>query len=132
MKRVIILTITAGIWLQCLAQQKHHKVSYEFPEQMAQPVRDEYRKLCDKGQALYQVSCAKCHNLKEKGKEIIPDFTEEQLGAYSIRVANAQHEEMVSEMIVPAEELALITTFLTYKMKSGHPFVSSAPHKPAD
>jgi hypothetical protein len=48
----------------------------------------------------------------------VPDFTEEQLGAYSIRVANAKHEEQVSESNVSAEELALITTYLTYKKKN--------------
>src|SRR5690242_5567762 len=103
---VIVLGIIA---MQSYAREKQKEV-YEFPEAMAQPVRDEYTKLCEKGRVLYEINCAKCHNTIVKGKKIVPDFTEEQLGAYSIRVANAKHEEQVSESNVSAEELALITT----------------------
>ncbi|HTN46421.1 MAG TPA: hypothetical protein VL098_08755 [Flavipsychrobacter sp.] len=119
MRKAILIGIATGMLaLQCLAGKKKH-ATYEFPPEMSQAVRDQYTVLCEKGEALYQVSCAKCHNEKKGGKLIIPDFTQEQLGAYSIRVANAQHEEMVSEMMVPADELTLISTFLTYKTKSG-------------
>lgn len=119
MKKItIIIIITMVCWLHAFAQKKK-KPEYVFPPQMAQPVQDQYTELCNKGKALYAVNCAKCHNEKKNGKLIIPDFTEEQLGAYSIRVANAQHEEMVSEMMVPADELTLISTYLTYKPRSG-------------
>lgn len=119
MKKKLIVILAGGIcWLQGYPQKKK-KAEYVFPSQMAQQVRDQYTELCDKGKILYELSCAKCHNEKKKGKLLVPDFTEEQLGAYSIRVANAQHEEMVSEMMVPADQLTLITTYLTYKPKSG-------------
>jgi hypothetical protein len=111
---VIVLGVVA---MQSYAREKQKEV-YEFPEAMAQPVRDEYTRLCEKGRILYEINCAKCHNTVVKGKKIVPDFTEEQLGAYSIRVANAKHEEQVSESNVSAEELALITTYLTYKKKN--------------
>jgi hypothetical protein len=111
---VIVLGIIA---MQSYAREKQKEV-YEFPEAMAQPIRDEYTKLCEKGRILYEINCAKCHNTIVKGKKIVPDFTEEQLGAYSIRIANAKHEEQVSESNVSAEELALITTYLTYKKKN--------------
>lgn len=117
----IIQTIAAlllGILcIQSYAREKQKEV-YEFPQAMAQPVRDEYTKLCEKGRILYEINCAKCHNTIVKGKNIVPDFTEEQLGAYSIRIANVKHEEQVSESNVSAEELALITTYLTYKKKN--------------
>lgn len=117
-KTTVIIIIIAICRLHSFAQKKK-KSEYVFPPQMAQTIQDQYIELCDKGKALYAVSCAKCHNEKKNGKLIIPDFTEEQLGAYSIRVANAQHEEMVSEMMVPADELTLISTYLTYKPRSG-------------
>jgi hypothetical protein len=115
--KTILLIVTGTICLQGFSREKQKEI-YEFPEAMGQPVRDEYTKLCDKGKILYELSCAKCHTTVVKGKKIIPDFTEEQLGAYSIRVANARHEENVSESNVSAEELALITTYLTYKKKN--------------
>lgn len=118
MKKIIIIVSLSATALWAAAQKKQVKIEYEFPEAMAQPVRDQYLKLCEKGRVLYELNCAKCHNTVLKGKILIPDFTEEQLGAYSIRVANARHEEHVSETNVPAEELALISTFLTYKKKN--------------
>jgi len=91
---------------------------YEFPAEMGLPVQKQFLVLCEKGRILYEMSCSKCHNTKVKGKNVVPDFTIEQLGAYSIRVANKQHEVNVAEETVSAEELALITTYLTYKKKN--------------
>lgn len=119
---IIALVAIAGMGLQSVAQKKQAKIEYEFPEAMAQPVRTEYLKLCEKGRILYELSCAGCHNTLVKGKVAVPDFTEDQLGAYSIRVANPRHEEHVSETNVSAEDLALISTFLTYKKKN-HPLL---------
>ena len=115
---IIFLSLAAGFVATNTRAEKKNKVVYEFPEAMAQPVRDQYLVLCEKGRILYELSCAKCHNSLVKGKTLIPDFTEDQLGAYSIRVANPRHEEHVSESNVSAEELALISTFLTYKKKN--------------
>jgi len=122
--KIIITTSILLIGLYSLnvsAGDKHIKdvtKLYEFPEAMAQPVRDQFLVLCEKGRVLYNISCSKCHNTEVKGKTIVPDFTVEQLGAYSIRVANQKHEMNVSEENVSAEELALITTYLTYKKKN--------------
>jgi mono/diheme cytochrome c family protein len=113
----VIIVVLTMFCIQGYTREKPKEV-YEFPESMPQPIRDEYLKLCEKGRVLYEINCAKCHNTIVKGKHIVPDFTEEQLGAYSIRVANPKHEENVSETNVSAEELALITTYLTYKKKN--------------
>ena len=116
-----IAILLLGIYsLKVFAGDKKAKVTnlYAFPDAMAQPVRDQFLVLCEKGRILYDINCAKCHNTQEGNKTIIPDFTIEQLGAYSIRVANQKHEMNVSEENVSAEELALITTYLTYKKKN--------------
>jgi hypothetical protein len=118
---VTIFILLSGIYsLKVFATDKKEKTAalYEFPDAMAQPVRTQFLVLCEKGRILYDISCGKCHNTKVNGKIIIPDFTIEQLGAYSIRVANQKHEMNVSEENVSAEELALITTYLTYKKKN--------------
>jgi hypothetical protein len=99
----------------CLAQKK---VPYEFPAAMKEPVRVEYEKLADKGQVLWNINCAKCHNTKVKGKVIVPDFSPEQLRGYELRVANPEHESGIPETNVTAEELGLIMTFLSYKKKN--------------
>lgn len=115
LRSLIILFSIVLIIHACTTQKK---TVYVFPEAMAQPIQDEYTRLCEKGRVLYEINCAACHNKKVKGKTVIPEFTEEELGAYSIRIANATHEEQVSEARVSAEELTLITYFLTYRQRS--------------
>lgn len=121
MKRTIIITFAlAGIAvLQGIAKDKKKKeVLYEFPPEMAAPVQVEYAKICDKGQILYDLNCANCHNTKVKGQTVIPDFSQDQLKGYEMRVMNSKHEAELPDEKVTSEELGLITTFLIYKKKN--------------
>jgi mono/diheme cytochrome c family protein len=95
------------------------KQTYLFPKEMTPTVQASYTEICDKGKVLYDINCAGCHTTKKWGKEFIPDFTPEQLESYQIRVANAIHEPIMNDEQIPAEELGMIMTFLTYKPKSG-------------
>ncbi len=104
------------LFMQNVSAQK--KIGYEFPAAMSQPVRVEYVKLADKGQVLWNINCATCHNTTVKGKTVVPDFLPEQLKGYELRVANPQHEDGIPETTVTAEELGLIMTFLSYKKKN--------------
>lgn len=99
-------------------KKKEAKVAYEFPESMAAPVREAFTKECDKGQALYNLACAGCHNKVADGKTIVPDWTSAQLVGYELRVLNPRHEAGIPEEQVSAEELGFIMTFLTYKKKN--------------
>src|SRR5215213_2567885 len=101
MVAVILISITA-----CAVSKA--TVEYEFPNEMAEPVKTEFLKICKKGKILYDINCAQCHNIKKGRKEIIPDFSPEQLKGYELRVANAQHEENMPDEKVTAEELGLI------------------------
>lgn len=114
--RIIIITVVSIILVSACATQK--KIEYVFPDIMSKPVQDEYTRLSEKGRVLYEINCAACHNKKVKGKTVIPDFTEEEMGAYSIRIANAVHEELLPEERLTAEDLNLITYFFRYKKKA--------------
>lgn len=100
---------------QVVAQKN---IDYELPAAMAAPVKAEYIKQCDKGKILYDINCSRCHTTKVDGKEIIPDFTSDQLVGYELRVLNPKHESEIPETNVSAEELGLIMTFLTYKKRN--------------
>lgn len=117
MKYIKLLSgfIAIFILIQCRSQKK---IQYELPEAMLPHVKVFYGAQCEKGQALYYLSCAKCHNTKIKGKEVIPDFKPEQLTGYTLRVANAQHETNMPDTLVTEEELGIIMTFLGYKKKN--------------
>lgn len=81
--------------------------------------------ICNKGKVLYDINCAKCHNMVVKGKNIIPDFSQEKLTGYELRVANREHEGSMPDTKVTAEELVFISTFLTYKKKVNIPMSSA-------
>ncbi|HEX7905185.1 MAG TPA: hypothetical protein VF487_15040 [Chitinophagaceae bacterium] len=114
--KVTIFFFCVIILVACVVQKK---VPYEFPEAMAAPVKAEFTKICDKGKILYEINCANCHTVKKGKRELIPDFTPEQLKGYELRVSNAEHEKNMPDELVTAEELGLISTFLLYKSKSG-------------
>ena len=88
-------------------------------------VRTQFKADCDKGKILYEINCAQCHNKSINGKSVVPDFNPEQLKGYEIRVANARHEESMPDEKVTAEELVYISTYLTYKKRSGIPVKKS-------
>ena len=118
MKRKIALILIAGCMATgCMVHK--NTVTYEFPAAMSEAVRRAYISQWEKGKALYEINCAGCHNITSNGKTIIPDFSQEKLIGYELRVANAKHENSMPDTKVTAEELGLIMTFLSYKKKNG-------------
>jgi hypothetical protein len=113
--KLFFLFIVVFILIQCQSQKK---LAYELPEAMLPHVKTMYIPICDKGKILYDLNCARCHNTKVKGKQIIPDFNPEQLTGYTLRVANAQHEKNMPDTLVTEEELGIIMTFLNFKKKN--------------
>lgn len=119
--RIVYLIVGLAVLTHMMpshAEKKQAKVSYEFPDAMAPAVREAFTKECDKGQALYNIACASCHNKIVNGRTIVPDWTSAQLVGYELRVLNQNHETGIPEERVTAEELGYIMTFLTYKKKN--------------
>lgn len=108
--------LLSGIGLLACTAQK--EAVYELPEAMLPHVKVEYKKICDKGEALYQLNCGGCHNQKMGRKKVIPDFKPEQLTGYTLRISNARHESSMPDSLVTEEELGQIMTFLSYKKKT--------------
>ena len=120
--RVISFLLACIFFMQCKMKQE---VPYEFPEAMIASAKTAFARQCDKGKILYEINCAKCHNTVQRRKEIIPDFTIEQLTSYEIRISTTEHERNIPETTVTTEELGYIVTFLSYKKKSGKAFIYS-------
>lgn len=100
----------------CATQQK---IEYEFPADMRPEVQKVFTDMCNKGRTLYGLHCARCHNYKEKRKEFIPDFKQEQLLGYKLRLSNQRHSDNLRDTLVSTDELGLIMNFLTYRKKNG-------------
>lgn len=115
---IILLLIIAGI----TACHTTKKMEYDFPLAMSPKVRQGFTEICDQGNMLYNKNCARCHNTLVKGRKVIPDFAQEKLIGYSIRISNARHESSMPDSLVTEEELGQIMTFLTYKPKNNSGF----------
>jgi hypothetical protein len=120
MRTVLFLSFVSLFLMLACATRK--RAPYILPDAMLPHVKLEYAKLCDKGYALYEMACAKCHSTKKWGKEYIPDFSEGQLRGYALRVANTKHETNLSDSLVSEEDLGTIMIFLKYKKKQNKPF----------
>lgn len=94
-------------------------MEFTYPDDMvADSSKKRFVKDFNKGQILYQLSCAKCHNITENKKEIIPDFSLPQLMDYEMRLY-PQHSERLDDTHVSDDEMTKIVLFLRYKKKSG-------------
>lgn len=111
----MISALVIVCFLSACFVQKQPKVTPVFPDAMLPHVKESYAGMWEKGRILYDINCASCHNKVVKRKVIIPEFTEEMLAAYEIRLADPQHEMSLAESRVNVEELSLITVFLTYR-----------------
>src|SRR6478735_5503328 len=118
MKYLIYIVSVAWILLLFAQCSSSKKIAYELPVEMKPEVKVEYAKQCDQGKILYDLNCAKCHTVKKRGKEIIPDFTADQLRGYELRITNSRHEESLTDETVSEGDLMLIMTFLQYKKKN--------------
>ena len=108
-----------SLLMNCKTQMTPKKSELEFPSMMKEEVKLEFRRQCEKGEVLYAITCAKCHNVEVKRKMAIPDFSLEKLLGYDIRMENKEHSNNLTGTQVTTEELGYIISFLTYKKKNG-------------
>lgn len=120
MENIKVRNIGAGLILVLILSmcKSKQEVMYEFPDAMLPHVKEQYKVQFEKGKILWEQSCSRCHNTKVKGKKIVPDFREDQLKGYELRIANSRHESELSDSLVTEEELGIIMTFLRYKKRN--------------
>ncbi len=138
---VVILVLNAMLFVNCKSAQNSNskentlvnsenktpqvpkrEINYTFPDdslKMSDSAKAEFVKNFDKGQILYNIVCAKCHNKVVDGKEVVPDFSLPQLMDYEMRVQYPSHEGRLTEANLSVLELDHVVDYLRYKKKSG-------------
>jgi len=115
---IFISIVSAVIFLiNCTSA---NKISYSYPDDIISDdtAKKKFVKQFNEGEVLYKINCAKCHSSTVHGKEIIPNFTLEQLENYEIRIQNPKHEEDLRETNITLDELDEVILFLTYKKRN--------------
>lgn len=112
-KTKIIIVTLAMLAVACKARQK---LPYEFPPEIKGDELTMKITEFNKGKALYELNCARCHTTKVKNKDVTPDFTEQQMDNYEMRMINVPHTDNLKELT--EDDLILIKTYFLYKRKS--------------
>jgi hypothetical protein len=111
-------------------KKKQKTTLFDYPDNMvADTAKKRFVKEFNKGKILYNLNCAKCHNIMVDKKPVIPDFSLPQLMDYEIRIQYQAHEEDLKEINIAHDELDFIVLYLRYKKKSGMPYKYLPPAK---
>jgi len=121
MKHIYILFIS--IFCLILVQCKTHKVNKEMKHAMTflskkakdQKQLDEIKELevkINRGHKLYKAHCSGCHGIFTKGKDGIPDFSNEQIDSYGVAFIRRDPKNHAVAMNLSSEQIEEILTFL--------------------
>ena len=103
-------------------QAPPREINYILPDDsltMSDSAKKEFVRNFDKGQIIYNIVCAKCHNKLVGGAEVVPDFSLPQLMDYEMRIQYPAHQERLTEANLSALELDYVVDYLRFKKKSG-------------
>lgn len=115
-KKIVVLTcLMCLMTLVCTAQKK---AVYDMPSGLPEKNQKQFIQFFTEGEAYYKISCAECHNIKEKKKTVYPHFTEAQLELYIMRIKNPEHTNRLTMKDISDEELQKIMHFLKYLKKT--------------
>ncbi len=109
---LILLILIALSLLQCATQSK---VTYDIPANFPEARRQQIIEIFNRGKELFKTNCSECHGIFTKGKEKVPNFTNEQLDNYSIRFLNGDPKNHAVARKMSPEELNDVLLFLRFK-----------------
>lgn len=112
MRKIIILsilTVTTVFLLQCSASKK---IEYNIPAYFKGERKTELLENLKKGSILYKNNCSECHGIYGKGREGMPNFTNNEIQNYlTAYQTNDTQNHAVLKKLLP-EELSMIINFL--------------------
>jgi mono/diheme cytochrome c family protein len=108
----LLTVLVCVIFLQCATR---NKVTYDIPANYPEARRKEIIELFNKGKVLYKANCSECHGIFTKGKDNVPDFTNQQLDNYSSRYIKGDLKNHAVARQMSPEQLNNVLLFLRYK-----------------
>ncbi len=112
-KRYIIVSIVLAVAVVRCAVEK--KIQYNIPNYVPDERKAEFLANLEKGRLLFKMNCSECHGIFGKGKDSIPNFSNQDILDYTVAFkANDQKNHAVVKKLLP-EEMSMILTFLQYR-----------------
>ena len=108
----LLIVFACILFFQCATG---NKVTYNIPDDYPEARRKEIIDLFYKGKELYKTNCSECHGIFTKGKDKIPNFTNQQLDNYSSRYIKGDLKNHAVARKMSPEQLNNVLLFLRYK-----------------
>lgn len=112
------------IFIICLctvACSLQKEVKYNIPEGLNEKQKNKFLENFNNGSAVYTISCAKCHDKTVNNQIVQPEFTNEQLELYIVRIQNDEHSKNLTIRDISDEDLQRVMFYLKYKIKKMEP-----------
>ena len=97
----------------------HKKIEYNIPEDIKGDKKTELLAELEKGRKLYEVNCSKCHGIFTKGKDGIPNFTDQQFDNYSAYAIKKDPKNHAVAANLSPEQLHEVIMFLKARKRKG-------------
>ena len=99
--------------VECTTQKK---AEYNISPDVGEPNRSLLIERCEKGKILYKINCSECHGIYTKGKDSIPNFTDQQIDNYTaLALADPENHAVMKK--ISSQQLDYILTFLRLRKK---------------
>lgn len=113
----IFVLLLSMVCMQCVV---HKKKDYLIPETVPTELREGLTSSVERGKMLYKNNCTGCHGIFSKGKDGVPNFSEQQIQRYSLAFLSNDPASHAAASDLHPEQLNDVMTYLRYRiLKNG-------------
>jgi len=127
MKRKFLSTLGTMLLAGFIYCQAQDAGEYTPPVNLTGAAREEVIAHIEKGKILYKKKCARCHGIFTKGKESIPNFSQQELKTYNIKFIQEDPENHAFTQKMTDEELTDVIYFLKFYNRPGTKPAATTP-----
>jgi len=90
----------------------HKKLTYNIPDNIEPGIRKNFLMVLERGKRLYEGNCAKCHGIFTKGREGVPNFSDQQIDNYTAWAIRLDTKNHAVAAHLNSDQLREVFTFL--------------------
>lgn len=113
LRKYTTLLLVTVVFACCII---HKKKQYLIPETVPVEMRDDLQASVERGIVIYKQHCTGCHGIFSKGKDGMPDFSEQQIQKYSTRFLLQDPTSHAVAIDMHPTQLNDVLTFLRFRL----------------